>query len=208
MKKTFFMLLILMTQMVMAAADELVIENLNVTPGATAELPIGFRFDTSGEMTSYQFTLILPQGIATIHDANGRIDAEPGDCYDMTHIVTNNHAEEEGEDIFTCLSLESEPFIGSQGIFVTVEITADNTLTAGETLQGRATNILFIKTDGTKERLDDILFNIKVNGVMPTEIREAAIGQEDVQRYNLIGQPINSITNGVFIENGKKKVKR
>ena len=182
--------------------------SFTVPVNGQANLEVKYQFEESNVFTGYQFTLKLLKGISVVMNGN-KLAYTKGDCYDATHTIGTNFVETESTDEFneynfTCFSLESEPFTGTSGIFLTIPITADDRFEDGDELLGEITNIVLGKVDGTKVNVSGTEFSFLVSK-QSTGIEEARSHHQTTQQiFDLTGRRVDNPKKGLYIVNGKK----
>lgn len=161
MKKSLFLLFTFLMTIGKTYADKLVVDNLNVPQGGQASLIIKFQFDVENLYSGYQFSLILPEGLATVKNEAGNPTFMLGDCYDTSYTVSSSYVA--CVDNFVALSLQSVPLKGKTGVLLEIPVTALESLNVGDTFVGKLSGIQFGNKDGINTTyLDDIYFTITI----------------------------------------------
>lgn len=161
MKKNVILLLAFLLTIGKAYADKLVVGNLNVPHGGQATLIVNYQFDVAELYSGYQFSLTLPEGLATVKNDAGNSLFELGDCYDASYTVSSSYAS--GVDNFVALSLQSVPLKGASGVLLEIPIVGLETLSVGDTFTAKLSGIQFGNKDGVNTAyFDDISFTITI----------------------------------------------
>ena len=207
--KRLFYLITLLAMAIIAKADKLIVENLSVTPGETANLVIKYQFDKPNLYAGYQFELKLPKGVSTIRNESGVSDFKVGSCHDTSFMVSNNYNRENDVVTFIGFSLMANTLTGSDGVLMTIPVKIDESLLAGSTLIGNLQEVQLGNLDGvTTEYLEDEVFEIQVNiasSIPSIETNKANISKST---YLLDGRKVNVGIGQIYIQNGKKYIKK
>lgn len=208
MKRLFYLITLLAVTMI-AKADKLTVENLSVTPGETANLVIKYQFDKTNLYAGYQFELKLPKGISTIRNESGASEFKTGSCHDTSFMVSNNYNKENDVVIFIGFSLMGNTLTGSDGVLMTIPVKVDESVLEGSTLTGNLQQVQLGNRDGvTTEYLEDVVFEIQVNTTSAITSIETDKANISKSTYLLDGRKVNVGTGQVYIQNGKKYIKK
>lgn len=194
---------------IIAKADKLSVENLSVVPGGTANIVINYQFDKANLYAGYQFELKLPKGISTIRNDSGASDFTAGSCHDTSFMVSNNYNKENDVVIFIGFSLMANTLSGADGILMNIPVKIDESLLEGSTLTGYLQEIQLGNRDGvTTEYLEDTAFEIQVNTASSIKSIETNNSNVSKSTYLLDGRKVNICTGQIYIQDGKKYIKR
>ena len=144
------------------ADDRIIINEVTVPQGGTAELPVAFTFDTEGKYQGFQLILEFPEGVSTVKDGEGLPVVDP----DVTSLGATGSGKytiiTTEQDGFTLLPLVTSYSInGTSGTLISLTLQADESLEPGTTLQGKTTLVML--SDGKNSNyLEDFTFNITV----------------------------------------------
>jgi len=122
----------------------------------------GAPFTEENKYTGYQFDLVLPVGVSFVKDSRGRIIYEKGGCYEDSHQFTTSYEEEANTLKFACLSLESDAFIGTSGVLLTIPVQTDASLTSGNSYDGYLKNVTLATLDAQSIVISDSHFSITI----------------------------------------------
>ncbi len=162
-KKMLFAMAVWLLSMGYAMADDkIIINDVTVPKGGTAELPIEFSFDTEGKYQGFQLMLEFPDGISTVKDGEGLPVVAP----DVTSLGATGSGKytiiTTAQDGYTLLPLITSYSInGKSGTLITLTLQADESLEPGTTLEGKTTKVML--SDGTSSTyLENFTFNITI----------------------------------------------
>ena len=161
-KKFIYSLVALLISAASAMADNFVIAPVTVPQGGTAELPIGFLFDSGTTYVGFQLNIAFPEGIGSQKDEDGlpTYVKDETSCGKLTIYPT-------AEDGYAALPQTTSATIkGTSGTLITVTLTADAFLEVGSTLTATVTKAMFTSKDseGNLATVDipDFTFNITI----------------------------------------------
>ena len=132
---------------------------VKITPGGSAYVVMNFDLGSSA-YTAYQMDIAYPTGISSLKDNAGNPEFIKGNVYDDGQNVSSIYIN--GLDRFQCFSVNSDPFTAQSGTLLMMPVKAQNSMAPG-TYQATISPIEFVKTDGTPDRPDAIVFNIVVS---------------------------------------------
>ena len=112
------------------AEEKLVVEKLLAPQGGKANLVVNFEFDENHDYCSYEFSVVLPEGI-TVSGKPVLSEANP----DQSASIDNNK--------LVAFSLNNTLLVGNKGLLVSIPVTVDNSLEIGSVLSGKLTGISF-----------------------------------------------------------------
>lgn len=145
-----------------AQADNVVIDDVSVSPGGQAEATVRLQATSNAQYAGWQMDISLPDGISAVSSGQG-LQGQLGDCYDETFTLNTKHRSN-GIDRWLAFSASAHTIsVSGDDILFTFPITADETLTAGTTLTATVRNIIFTSPQGTEDiGMDDVTFNITI----------------------------------------------
>ena len=146
--------------------DKLEVGNVTASKGNTTSIGINL-INESTDLTAYQFDLVLPTGITLATNDKGKYQVTKTSRYDDDS-QTLNVSNVEGSDNtyrIVCFSMSNDKITGTSGAILNAVLTIDANIVDG-TYEGKITNIVFTKTDGAQEKLNDAKFNIVVSSVI------------------------------------------
>ena len=169
MKKKFLFLITVLAGVGTVMADEVTADNLTVPIGGQATLAVKFQFDVAEQYCGWQFSLVLPEGVATVKDAKGNPVFTTGDSYDSSYTFSSST---DGEtDDFVALSLQSTPMIGTTGTLISIPISCADNLTVGDIYNATLKGIQLGNVDGVHTTfIDDVVFTITIGEPADTRV--------------------------------------
>ena len=151
-----------------ASANELVIGDVTVPQGGTAELTVGYKFTSTTDKVGFTFSIALPEGVSFVKDEDG----DPVYVKDETSLSKLNISFP-GEGNFAGLpSNQSATIKGTEGTLLTLTLKADASLAVGSNHTVSVTKATFSeRVDGSVKDifLDDFSFTITIGE--PTDSR-------------------------------------
>ena len=141
--------------------NTLSVEGITVPQGGQAAMTVQFQFAEADLFSGFQFDLALPEGLS-LQMNNGKVVYSKGDCYEDTHQITANYVEAEQVYAFGCLSLESDPLVGTQGTLLTLTLEADASLPVGTVLKGTLRNIAMGTVQAQSVAFDAVEFTVTI----------------------------------------------
>lgn len=139
-------------------ADNIIIDDVTVPKGGTADLPVNFSFTSSTDKVGFTFTLGLPSGISL--DGEGTPVYEKGSSisgFNITIVGGNSFAGQPGNTTAT--------ISGTEGTLLTLHLIADESLEVGSTHVVNVTKCTFQqKVDGSVKDINipDFTFNVTI----------------------------------------------
>ncbi len=144
-------------------ANTMTAQDITIVPGKTATLYLDMT--NSDEITSFQFDIMLPEGLSIPVDEYG----DP--VIALTNRTTNTHQilskyQDNGALRVAAYSSKSRPFRGNEGALVEIELIADENMTEG-TYNIDFSTVYLIKPDGTQFDVPDFSksFTIESSGI-------------------------------------------
>ena len=126
---------------------------VSIPKGGTGLLDI--TLTNSEELSSYQMALTLPQGVTVSRMIKGSRFTED------EHLVSWNQ-KSDGTVMLTCLSTNGVPFTGNDGVLVSLELTAQESLSVGSQLEGQLTGVTFVTPGGVQRDFDNVNISITI----------------------------------------------
>lgn len=199
MKKTLFLMTALLASFLTASAtDEVVAKDVTVSQGGTATVDIELNNDE--EFTAFQMQLTLPEGISFVKNKRGNPTFEEGERFD-DHSLSSSAI-----GMFTCASFSLAPFYDSEGVLLSINVSADANAEVGKTVQATLSNIEFTTLAAKRVQFADI--PIKITIAAPTAIDELPDGSDvkSGEWYTIDGQKLSGkpTQKGIYIVDGKK----
>lgn len=133
-----------------AIADEIVIGDVTVPQGGTADLAVGFAFTNNTDKVGFTLSLALPEGLNLLKDSDGDIVYEQ----DATSIAKLNINIIGDGNIAGMPANETATIKGMSGTLLTLKLCADATLEVGSTHTVNVTNATFLAR--TNESVQDV----------------------------------------------------
>ena len=161
MKKTIVLIAMLAFCGLTWADDKISIEDVTVPQGGKTALNVIYHFDVEGAYTSYQFDIDLPEGVELEMNGNNVVYTL-GDCHTSTHMLATNYVTAEDVYAFASLSMQSDPLSGTDGVLMTLQVTADASLEIGSTLTGTIQAVDVNTLRGTRVPLSNQTFTITI----------------------------------------------
>lgn len=118
--------------------------------------------------STYQFQLVTPEGVAYVTDEDNDVECTLGKCHTTSHMAAvhwNAVTRQLGVGV---TSLKSSVLKGTSGMLISIPVAATE-IAVGSKLTFTAKNITFIRQDGTKDALGNLVFTITIGS--PAEKR-------------------------------------
>lgn len=163
--KKFYLLLAMLIGLICsskAAADELIINDVVITPGGTVDVPMDFKVSSDRMYVGFTLNLVLPEGISTVKDEDGvPVYDQNSSVLKKFTVITSEH------DGFAAIPQTTSARIqGTEGTLLTFQLQADASLAGGSLLTATVANVSFTTKDanGTMSTVawNDVTFNITV----------------------------------------------
>ena len=164
MKKKMILLMALLASMVgvQAQGNSVSVSAVTIPQGGTGSFDIVLT--NSEQLTGYQMTLTLPEGIS--FDRQVKSDRFVEDDHTVSAAVKTD-----GMVAMTCLSGNSTAINGNSGTLLTMNISASADLAVGETLTATLTDVIFVTTpEGVQRNLDDVNISITIGAPADTRV--------------------------------------
>jgi len=190
----------------LSALDNVIyVEPMNVNAGKEATL--SFMMKNTAAIRGFQFDLYLPEGVEVVVNNKGRIQGSLSSGRlpeDDEHTLTLQK-QGDGAIRFLCGSQYDETFTGTEGEIATLQVTIADGMEKGKYPVILKTMRL-TETDIDKYYVhDDVETEITVTGGVGIEnLIESNSNQTFI--YNLAGQRLTKLQQGINIVNGKKYI--
>lgn len=185
------------------ATDKVVAANASLPQGGTGTIDIALNNEQ--EFTAFQMQLTLPEGINFVMNNKGNPTFKKGDRYD-DHSLSSSAL-----GVFTCISFSLTPIDGTEGLLLSINVSADTNTEINKTLKATLSNIEFTTTEGKRVQFDNMDINITITDPSSAGINApkggAGIplkGWFTTDGRKLSGKPMDK---GVYIMKGKKVMK-
>ena len=160
MKNMRTMLMIVMLTLVgMASADNLTIEKAAVSAGGTRRIAIELK-NTNKQYEAFQFDLVLPEGISIAKNEKGKPDASLNEERKVDHSLTVL-SQKDNSFRFMSYSMGDNAFKGTSGVLVYVMLEAKDGLSLGDK-DAAIKSQVFTDITGEVSKWDDTAFKITV----------------------------------------------
>jgi len=203
-----------------ATADEIIINDINMPQGGSADLVVKFKSTTSSKKVGATFCIQLPEGLSFARDTDGEVVCRKDKTSTARMNVVNM-----GAGNFALLPGSATARIdGTTGTLLTLHVVADGTIPVGTSMEVKVTKVSIASASESAAgvRVSDIPlgdFTFKVNigepNGEPTDINgiDGSDGsQTDGTIFTLGGQQVgknvktNQLKKGIYIRDGKKAV--
>ena len=144
-----------------ASADKLTIEKVTIPKGGEGTITINYQFDAAEQYSGWQFSLHLPEQLATVKNSKGNSLFTAGTCHDESYTISSTYSD--GLDNYVALSMESTPITGTEGVLLTIPVVAVGENEVGSSYQASLTTIQFGNKDGVHTAFfNDVYFDIVI----------------------------------------------
>lgn len=218
MKKIFFLGIFMLQAALMSAQYSIEIAPFTVAPGASAddeENPACFNIDINygeeEEANMVQFNMFLPEGI-TIPDGYIELDPtrfpEKKEGRNMIQpFVVGQVPQSDGSLLITITTQKAYFFTGNTGAALNVYFNVDENMAEGEYEIKIDRGVIAIKgAEGGGPAGIESVNKVTVSNTVG--IRNINADDQNAPVYNTAGQRVSRTTKGLFIQNGKKVVKK
>ena len=152
------------------------VEPIVVEPGGSTDLIINLS-NTETNLTAYQLSLFLPEGVTVQKKANGKYAyTANAERHDGNFTVTVKDAAN-GSILIACFSADKDVLTGSSGELIRLPIEVASTVTTAQ--QGSIGNIEFTDVNAQAYRIADVEFTISVEETPSTP--EVTVSVPDVE---------------------------
>lgn len=131
------------------ASNNIVVSDVVIPKGGAESVSVALNNDKA--YTAFSMKLTLPDGISYVSVVKGGRMSE-------SHSLSGNGS----NGMITCLSTSNDVFTGTSGELFTINITADDALEVGTTIQATLTEVNF-STTSAEETLESVTFNITID---------------------------------------------
>lgn len=131
------------------ASNNIVVSDVVIPKGGAESVSVALNNDKA--YTAFSMKLTLPDGISYVSVVKGGRMSE-------SHSLSGNGS----NGMITCLSTSNDVFTGTSGELFTINITADDALDVGTTIQATLTEVNF-STTSAEETLESVTFNITID---------------------------------------------
>ena len=153
------LMMVMLTLVGMASADNLTIEKAAVSAGGTRQIAIELK-NTDKQYEAFQFDLVLPEGVSIAKNEKGKLDATLNAERKMDHSLTVL-LQEDKSFRFMSYSMDDNAFKGTSGALVYVMLEAKDGLSLGDK-DAAIKSQVFTDITGEVSKWDDITFKITV----------------------------------------------
>ena len=138
------------------------VPDTKITAGGSTNLIINMQTDLTN-LTAYQMSLYLPQGVTVKKKSNGKYDCTfNGDRQDVDFFNTSVKDAADGSLLITCYSDPKSAITGTSGELLRLSIEVASTVTSS--LQGSIRNIEFTDLNTQPHNISDVSFTMKISG--------------------------------------------
>ena len=201
--KRYYLLLIvvLLTIVGRASADNMEVANVEMLPGETKEMAISLN-NTSKMYTAFQFDLVLPEGVTIAKNANDKLlvslDKDRINADNPHSLTVQEVHQSEGATTktyrFVAYSVNNLEFLGNSGALLHVTLQSAEDITAGNKTV-TIKNQVFTEVSGDQEKWDAMTFTVTiVFPVIKADDKSRVYGDENptltyTASANLNGEP-------------------
>ena len=155
------LMMVMLTLVGMASADNLTIEKATVSAGGTRRIAIELK-NTNKQYEAFQFDLVLPEGISIAKNEKGKLDASLNEERKVDHSLTVTVlSHKENSFRFMSYSMGDNAFKGTSGVLVYVMLEAKDGLSLGSK-DAAIKSQVFTDISGEVSKWDDTAFKITV----------------------------------------------
>lgn len=181
--------------------DRMFAGNIQMSPGETKQLTV--FLDNTGDYCSFQFDLILPEGITVPYDEENEMymaDIVPG-RFTKTHSLGSNLLKSNRFRVIV-YSIANKSIKGTSGAVVNITLKADDKLAIGDyTLKLENITLADAAENEYYPSDSESTVNVITTGIKPILMD----GSSD-KIYDLQGRRVNTVKKGIYIVNGKKLI--
>jgi hypothetical protein len=152
-------MIVMLTLVGMASADNLTIEKATVSAGGTRRIAIELK-NTNKQYEAFQFDLVLPEGISIAKNEKGKPDASLNEERKVDHSLTVL-SQKDNSFRFMSYSMGDNAFKGTSGVLVFVMLEAKDGLSLGSK-DAAIKSQVFTDITGEVSKWDDTAFKITV----------------------------------------------
>lgn len=181
--------------------DRMFAGNIQMSPGETKQLTVSL--DNTGDYCSFQFDLILPEGITVPYDEENEMymaDIVPG-RFTKTHSLGSNLLKSNRFRVIV-YSIANKSIKGTSGAVVNITLKADDKLAIGDyTLKLENITLADIGENEYYPSNSESTVNVVASG-----IKSVLMDGSSDKIYDLQGRRVNTVKKGIYIVNGKKLI--
>ena len=181
--------------------DRMFAGNIQMSPGETKQLTVSL--DNTGDYCSFQFDLILPEGITVPYDEENEMymaDIVPG-RFTKTHSLGSNLLKSNRFRVIV-YSIANKSIKGTSGTVVNITLKADDKLAIGDyTLKLENITLADIGENEYYPSNSESTVNVVASG-----IKSVLMDGSSDKIYDLQGRRVNTVKKGIYIVNGKKLI--
>jgi hypothetical protein len=225
MKKFFFsmMAMLAFAGSAIAQGPKFIVDDVMMDENGKGTITVKFEFDKDDYYGNFQMDILLPDEFTPVTGRNG-IKPDPASMVEGGFALASSVltvAEEKdinyGKKVLRLIGSCNDGYaiIGQQGVLLTVPVTCATTVDGAfdVKLNNILINVATLFSDDTDnpDRGQEIRpeeVNFKIVAGETVGIREVQGTSQDGTVYNLNGQRVQKAQKGLFIENGKKVVKK
>ncbi len=153
------------------------VDPVEIEPGATAQLVINLN-NTENDLTAYQMSLYLPEGVTVKKKANGKYDFKANaDRHDGEFTVSVKDAAD-GSVLIACFSADKDVLVGNSGELIRLSLEVASTVTTS--LQGSLKNMEFTDVSTTAYHPADVTFDLNLKGGSVTPTGNVTVSAADL----------------------------
>lgn len=168
------LMMVMLTLVGMASADNLTIEKATVSTGGTRRIAIELK-NTNKQYEAFQFDLVLPEGISIAKNEKGKPDASLNEERKVDHSLTVTVlSQKENSFRFMSYSMGDNAFKGTSGVLVYVMLEANDGLSLGSK-DAAIKSQVFTDITGEVSKWDDTAFKITV--IEPSTVTAKSYGR-------------------------------
>lgn len=184
-----------------STTDRMFAGNIQMSPGETKQLTVSL--DNTGDYCSFQFDLILPEGITVPYDEENEMymaDIVPG-RFTKTHSLGSNLLKSNRFRVIV-YSIANKSIKGTSGAVVNITLKADDKLAIGDyTLKLENITLADIGENEYYPSNSESTVNVVASG-----IKSVLMDGSSDKIYDLQGRRVNTVKKGIYIVNGKKLI--
>ena len=152
-------MIVMLTLVGMASADNLTIEKAAISTGGTRQVAIELK-NPNKQYEAFQFDLVLPEGISIAKNEKGKLDASLNEERKVDHSLTVL-LQEDKSFRFMSYSMGDNAFKGTSGVLVYVTLEAKDGLSLGSK-DAAIKSQVFTDITGEVSKWDDTTFKITI----------------------------------------------
>jgi len=177
-----------------------------IEPGGTADVTFAVENDTETKAALVEFFLYLPEGITVAYD----LDEEDYIYEKVSTMLVKSHSvtvskRADGSFYVLVKNESGKEFKGTSGDYLTLTLAADASFSGSA--EATMTDIHLVKLDASKFQ-SSTENKFTIGDPSTVGIRGIYAEGEDAPLYNTAGQRVQKAHKGLYIQNGKKVVKK